>query len=193
MSGALERFKQSPVEISARADAYFHVLKYLPLQDVLAKADAWLQTETKFPKPAEWKAQIVRHTRELQILSEAESRDYLRAEALGYEDDPCVCPACVAAGLPDRAENRLRYAPLEDADGRMMYAQNAVTKAIVTPGVWLHGWGLVRWYTARASFWNTAYARCGIGEATQATLARVPFAQRLERVFVKVGTMVKAS
>lgn len=190
LSAAFDRFKQSPAEVSARADVYFHVLKKYPLTLVSAKADAWLETQVKFPKPGEWAGQVATKRVELRVMSEAESREYLRADHLGYDDpDPCACASCVAAGVQDRAETHLRYVPMELPDGRTERAKLAGRDTIVTPGQWLHGWPLVRWYEARATFWSTAYAKCGIGEQQQRKLARVPFEQRVARIFATVGGM----
>ncbi len=190
---ALEKFRGKADVIAQRADVYFHVLKGLALEDVRAKADAWLRVETTFPMPAEWRHQVTRQTVDYRVLTGDEQREYLRAERLGFEDpEPCGCVECVRAGLHDRAEHALRYVPLEDRfTGRPEQARLVLGGAIVTPGEWLHGQRLVRWYTARASFWGTAYAKYDIGASQQRAMAKVPFAQRMERIFAKAGTMTK--
>lgn len=183
LSAALNRFKQTPVEVGQKADAYFQVLKKLPLFVVVQKADAWMETQSKFPSPAQWKTQVVKTHVEIPTLTDAESREQLRAEQLHYEEpDPCDCRECAVAGLPDRAENRSRYVPIEDADGHCLKAKNAITGQIVTPGEWLHGFPLIRWYKARADFWATAYAKVGITDRQQHDLAKLPFGRRIARL-----------
>ncbi len=187
----LNAFRGKADDHALKADAYFHVLKGLALDDVRAKADAWLRTETTFPMPAEWRHQVTRTAVEPRVMTGDEAREYLRAERLGFEDpDPCGCVECVRSGILDRAEHARRYVPLEDRfTGRPEQARLVLGGAIVTPGEWLHGQRLVRWYTARASFWSTAYATYDIGASQQAQLARVPFAQRMERIFEKVKAL----
>lgn len=145
LSAALERFKQSSEEQSRRLDAYFHALKAFPLGDVIAKADTWLAKETKFPKPAEWAGVIVRKVAPLPAMSDADARDYIRAEGLRYEDTPCWCPECVTAEV---SEKPLRFVPLEPEQRKRLGDR------IVVAGRWAHGFELFRWYRSRADYYN---------------------------------------
>jgi len=184
---ALENFRGKPEVVAQKADVYFHALKSFSLEDVRAKADAWIRTESKFPKPAEWRFQVVRTVVDHRVMTALEVQEYTRADRLGFEDpEPCGCIECVRAGLQQRAEHAVRYVPLEDRfTGRPEQARLGLNGAIVTPGEWIHGQRLIGWYTARAAFWAGAYVKCGIGDQQQAKDARVPFEKRLEQLFAK--------
>lgn len=157
LAAALTRYKLDPEVRRGRLESYWHVLRKFPIELVCAKADSWLETQSEFPSPAEWAAQIVSKKADLPVLTQTESAEYWRAEQLGFEDDVhCRCRDCVAAGLPDRAVNALRYVPREDVEGRPIRARDPFSGKVITPGLWLHGVGLVRWYEARARFWALA-------------------------------------
>lgn len=185
LSHALDPYKRTPEALAAKADAYFHALKGLPLRDVTAKADAWLEREARFPKPVEWKAQIVPGpAREVRTMTDAQAREYRRAEALHYEDEPCGCPECFQAGV---SEKPLRFVPDTDAHDRTELARDPIGGRIVTGGHWAHGRELAGYYRAQADFWNTAYERGWMSQAERAKTARGSFAERLEHIFAKVA------
>jgi hypothetical protein len=145
LSAALEKYKQSPAEITQKIDAYFHVLKAFPLSDVIAKADTWLQTQVKMPKPAEWAAVVVRRLAEIPPMGEREAREWRAAEQQRWQAEPCGCQSCVEAGVNDKP---LRFVPEE------RQATEPLSQRVVTAGHWAHGWELFRWYQARADFYN---------------------------------------
>jgi hypothetical protein len=181
LSAALERYKQSPVELASKADAYFHVLKKYPLTAVIAKADQWLEREAKFPKPAEWAAVIVRRAVELPVLSQDDAKDYRRAELLGWEDTPCGCSDCLKAGVHEKP---LRFVPIEGRDGAYRKATDPLLNRTVTAGHWAHGFELFRWYDARASFYNRCLELGLRGDVLKPTKApKRPFSELMKLIF----------
>lgn len=178
LSAALHGFKQSAEEARSKLDAYFHVLKKLSLSDVIAKADRWLATETKMPKPAEWAGVVIVKSIALPVLSHVQATAWLRAEALRWEDAPCTCAECREA---DVHEKPLRFVPEftdEDRDRRVVIGERAVTA-----GHWAHGYELARYYQAQANFWNAAYTRFG-GDLLNPDAKRKqkPFLDRLQDI-----------
>ena len=184
---ALEPYKSSPEQMASRADAYFSVLKPFPLEDVIRKADTWLAKETKFPKPAEWAGVIVRKAADLPTMLDRDARDYREAERIGFEKDPCGCQSCLEAGV---SEKPLRYVPeVEDGADRVM--KDPLGNRTITAGHWAHGWELHRWYEARGAFWNRVY-ELGLMTPQQGKKAeKLPFGERLERIFTKVGELTR--
>jgi hypothetical protein len=174
LSAALEKYKQSPAEITQKIDAYFHVLKGLPLSDVIAKADTWLSTQVKMPKPAEWAAVVVRKVVDLPVLLEREAREWRKAEQQRWEDAPCGCQSCVEAGV---SEKPLRFVPEE------RQAIEPLSKRVVTAGKWAHGWDLFRWYQARADFYNRCLELGLRGERVLQPRAKRSFEDRLAAIF----------
>jgi hypothetical protein len=150
LSATLERYKQTPEELRAKADGYFHVLKRLELHEVRAKADAWLERETAMPKPAEWAGQIVRgHVVDVPQMPAVEAHEWLRAERQAWEGEACGCAECVAHGV---AETPRRFVPLVDADDRDL--RGRIGDRIVTRGEWIHGAALMRWCLAKEWFYS---------------------------------------
>lgn len=182
LSAALERFKPSSDESTARADAYFHVLKKFSLSDVIGKADRWLENETKFPKPVEWAMQIVKKRVDYRKMALTETIEHKRAESLGYEDPPCGCQSCVEAGVQERP---LRYVPDQHADDDTDIKAEDAWGRLVTTGRWIHGWELFRWYEARGAFWNHCAELGLLDPPTKKKRDRVPFEQQLESLFKK--------
>jgi hypothetical protein len=176
LSAALERFKQAPADLERRADAYFATLKGYTLAEVSAKADAWLSKETKFPAPAEWAGVIpARPALDLQVLTDAESRDYRDAERCGYERAPCECPRCVHAGVDEKPQRFVPEVGVQMRDGNR----------VVTAGYWAHGTELARWYAARANFWNRCFELGLVTIQERKTVEKRPFAERLEQLFAR--------
>lgn len=162
--------------------AYFKAMRRFPLSAVSSGKDAWIAHGTKFPKPAEWIESIPRRTAvsSVPVLLDDERLAYARAETLGFEDEPCKCEACRAAGVDHRF---LRFVPDLDDDDRDVKAQ--IGDRLVTRGHWAHGHELARWYRARDGF----YERCdALGLRTkpeQANKARPSLQQMIERIFEK--------
>ncbi len=182
LSAALASFKISPADLQSKTDAYFHVLKSLPFDVVVAKADSWLAHETKFPKPVEWKNQIIiSEAVPLEKMSDAESLEHHQAEISGYEREACGCQSCVEAGVNEKPQ---RYVPLEKpgSDWQVVTKLNRFDKA-VTAGRWIHGWELFRWYEARAGFWNHCYEIGLMDTPATKRAERIPFIERIEALF----------
>jgi len=178
LHAALAGYRSKPDEARAKADAYFHAMKHLSLSDVTAKADAWLQRESKMPKPVEWASVRISRGVEMPTFTPREEREYLRAEALHYEDAPCGCPLCFQAGVSDKP---IRFVPdftPDDRDDRVRIGER-----IVTRGHWSHGVELARYYKARADFWNRYYEMLG----KRAFPKEPPRHSRPVVDFVKVG------
>lgn len=151
LSSALDRFPPRGDELATKVDAYFHALKKYPLSEVVLKADKWLETEKKFPAPAEWAGVIVRRSVPLPTLTDAESREYRDAEKRRWEGEPCNCASCFQAGVNEKP---IRFVPDLTRDERDDAALDPVTNRLVCRGHWAHGWELARWYEAKANFYN---------------------------------------
>lgn len=152
LSATLERYKQTDAEMTAKADGYWHVLQRLELRDVEAKADAWLERETRMPKPAEWAGQIVRgQIADVPQMPDGEATEWLRAERAHWQGDICGCADCVAHGV---GETPRRFVPVFDRDDRAVQAR--IGDRIVTRGEWIHGASLMRWHLAREAFYASA-------------------------------------
>lgn len=135
-------------EIQQISALYFKVLSRFPLPAVDAGADAWIEKGARFPKPAEWIKTIPRGaTATLPTMTADEATEHRRAVALHYEDEPCNCVECTAAGVTHRF---LRYVPESDADDRDI--RRLLDSKPVTVGHWAHGEELQRWYAARDAY-----------------------------------------
>jgi hypothetical protein len=181
LHAALAGFRIQPSELNAKVDAYFHVLKRLPLHEVSAKADRWLAKETKFPKPAEWASVVHVVAAEIPTLAEAEARAWLDAEQHGWEGQPCHCDRCAAAGLTELQP--LRFVPEATRDGQDRHVR--IGQRTVTTGHWAHGPELARWYLARGNFWNHVAELGLMDQAQQKKAAKLPFEKRIEAIFAK--------
>lgn len=131
---------------------YFRALRRYDLGDLERAADVWIGRETRFPKPAEWANAIPRPEVVRRVMSTTEAQGYLRAETLGYQDQPCGCLLCIEAGVQEKP---IRFVP-EDLETGDLLVMNPITNKLVTAGHWAHGWELFRWYEARANH----YDRC---------------------------------
>jgi hypothetical protein len=147
-------------DVTDLGSSYFKALRRRTLKEVSAGADAWLEHGRFFPKPAEWLRSIPRQMERpaVQAMAEDEAREYRRAEGLRYEDQPCRCRECVAAGISDKP---LRFVPEFTADDADRKVFDPIGKREVTAGHWAHGAELARWYVARADFWNAYYTAIG--------------------------------
>jgi hypothetical protein len=189
LSAALERtFRQTPEELTARIDAYFVVLKKLPLGVVIAKADAWLERESKMPKPAEWAAVAPKRlVVDLPTLTPAEAEEWLDAESRMWEREPCECVSCVHAGVSTLPQ---RFVPELDAYDRDVRALIGSRPQPITRGHWAHGDELGRYWRAREEFWHRMKQLFpGLKLTNQGALTadETPRHQRKDAEFVQVG------
>lgn len=185
LSHALNAFKQTPEQIHAKADAYFHALKKFPFTDVCAKADAWLQTEAKFPKPVEWANQVVRHERPpLHVLTTAEATTYRDAERQGWEAPPCECARCLQAGVHEKP---IRFVPEFDRHDVSEKVVDPIGNRIVVAGHWAHGRELAGYYEAWAGFWNRCLELGLLSVKERANVEQEPIEKRLEKIFSRIG------
>lgn len=153
----MQTFQQLRTVFPLRADAvevqqiqglYFRVLQRYPIAAVVAAAARWIEHGKRFPKPAEWVRTIPKATAaKLPPLVGDEAEEHVRAAGLGYQDDPCCCVACKAAGVDHRF---LRYVPDADADDRDVHA--LAGGKVVARGHWAHGEELAAWYRAHDAF-----------------------------------------
>lgn len=127
---------------------YFKALRRFPLGAVIAGSSIWMERGQRFPKPADWIGAIPRREKiTLPEMSHDEAEEYLRAEGLHYEDEPCRCLLCKAAGVDHRF---LRYVP--DVDDTDRDVRMKIGDRVVVRGHWAHGDQLQRWYIAREKF-----------------------------------------
>lgn len=168
-------------EIQDVMASYFKALRRFPMPQVRDGAEICLTRSKRFPKPAEWIESIpkARVRPELQQLTNAEIATYLRAERLAYDDEPCKCDLCRAAGVDHRF---LRFVPDFDRDDCEMRA--LIGEREIVRGHWAHGEELRRWYAAKEAFW----AEFGAAVRAKSMLkrpAKIPFRQRIEEIFKK--------
>jgi len=139
----------NPSELDATMGSYFNLLRHHSLEAVTAGANTYMATGKFFPKPAQWREAIPGSSLAETVpeMSHSEAREYLRASAKGWQDDPCGCPSCIEAGVTHRF---LRHVPDEDRDGRDV--RMSIGGRVVAQGHWAHGWELARWYAAKEAF-----------------------------------------
>lgn len=171
-----------PHELQQVGLAYFKAMRRFPLSAVSSGKDAWLAHGTKFPKPAEWIESIPRRSAvsTVPVFSDEERLAYVRAETLCYEDEPCKCAECRAAGVDHRY---LRFVPDFDDDDRDVKAR--LGDRLVTRGHWAHGQELGRWYRAHDAFHESCEASLGTRFEKQAAAEGVPLEKIIERIFEK--------
>jgi hypothetical protein len=151
------RLRGERAETDLVRDSYFKALRRYTLQQVRAGADAWTQRGKFFPKPAEWIEAIPRRQigADMFAMSAEQAHEWRRAEALRWEDRPCLCHACKTAGV---SEKPLRFVPEFTEDDRDRKVK--LDDRIVTAGHWAHGDELARWYQAKGDFYEKFYALC---------------------------------
>ena len=169
-------------EIRDVSASYFKAFRRWNLKDLEAGAEIWIRTGKRFPKPAEWLDSIPKRTRvvELPAMTDAESAAYLRAELKGFEDDPCGCLECQAAGVTHRY---LRFVPDVTADEQDRKVKDLPRDRIVTAGHWAHGAELQRWYLGRDQFYALKSPLGGVNPKTGEP--KVSFEKRLEQIFAQ--------
>ena len=135
---------------------YFRILESASLSDVLAAAKSCLETRRTFPKAADWLAALPGGGNtaavDCRLIGVDELEDYHRAERLHYEDAPCACLLCQAAGTTGIA---LRFVPDFTHEGRTEQAFDRVRNRVVVVGHWAHGEELWRWHAARTAFYGS--------------------------------------
>jgi len=153
---ATYRLRLKVDDMNALAANYFGVLRSYPLAAVLAAGTACLSKYRTFPKVVDWVDAITRNEvgapPDVRIMSMVEAAEYQRAERQHWDDDPCDCLLCRAAGIV----RRLRFVPDVTDDGRDEKAFCPPKNRIVVAGHWAHGAELVRWYDARDHFFGLA-------------------------------------
>ncbi|HLX21656.1 MAG TPA: hypothetical protein VKR23_16035 [Gaiellaceae bacterium] len=175
------RFRASPIELKQITQAYFKAFKGRPLPVVVAGAEAWIEKGGRFPKPAEWIAAMPRAgVLDRPLMGKAEAAEWTRAERLRWEDLPCACVACLAAGI----DRPLRFVPEVDEDGRDRHVVDPSGR-LVTSGHWAHGVELLVWYAAKDAF----YARCQKlelrGDPLTPKPKRISVKERKDKIFWK--------
>lgn len=164
-------------ETQRLTSSYFKALRRFHLTDVQAGADAHIASGIHFPKPAEWIGKIPPRKRtQLRRMTDADAREYRRAELLGYEDAPCSCALCQEAGVTERP---IRFVPDADDNDRDIKVEDPIGNREVTEGHWAHGAELRRWYEARADFWNLYYTLKGATTPKEKRQAKRSFEERL--------------
>lgn len=140
-------------ERSRMTGDYFRILRKYPLAAIQAGAETWMQRGKYFPKPAEWIDAIPKRNEQavsnVPEIPPQKAEDYRRAELKRFEGQPCSCHECVESGVTERPT---RFVPETDADDNAVVMRDG--EKLVTPGVWIHGYALARYYKARADFYN---------------------------------------
>jgi hypothetical protein len=148
------RLKLKAADLDTLAQTYFRVLAPCwSIDEVLAGGRVCLEKHRRFPKVADWLAELpsrspspTRSTdHRWMTADEMEAHD--RAAHLAYQDHPCDCRGCVAAGVSDKP---LRFVPNDDGER----AYHARRQQVEDVGHWAHGDQLARWYAARETFFN---------------------------------------
>lgn len=139
---------------------YFRALRRFPLDQIKAGAEVWLQRGKYFPKPAEWIDAIPKQSAHaastLPQATPQQAQDARRAEQMRFEGHPCRCAECVESGVTERPT---RFVPVEDANGEIVRVLDGERE--MTPGKWIHGYELARWYAAQAEFYAKYRAAFG--------------------------------
>jgi hypothetical protein len=167
-------------ELQLVGASYFKALRRYPLSAVQAGAEVWLQRGKRFPRPAEWIESIPpRNTAPgLKQLSELDAANYRRAEQLRYEDAPCGCSSCKAAGVSDKP---LRFVPEFDEYDRDAHA--LLGERVITTGHWAHGAELAGYYRAKAEFYAKVHAMFGAETKAEKRKVQKSFEERLKEIF----------
>jgi hypothetical protein len=151
--GAFQR-KLKPAEQRDASRTYFLTMEDEPLELVLEAGKRCIQSFKHFPRVSEWLTEVQalkpaailpldrRHTTvtEGNIQEEAKRRH--------YQDAPCACDGCCAAGVQDKP---VRFVPtIIGVEEERAFNQQRQRVEIV--GHWAHGEELRRWYASRRAF-----------------------------------------
>jgi hypothetical protein len=138
--------------------SYFKILQEFTLADVFEGAKRVVEKQRAFPKPIDWLRAIPKppppQSSEL-VMTDDQAEEWQRAERLRYDDAPCGCSSCVAAGVSDKP---VRFVPEFTADGRERRLRNLRLDRVVTAGHWAHGTELAGYYRAKAAFYDRFHA-----------------------------------
>jgi len=149
------RLKLKPVEVEELTRTYFRVLESYPLEEVLRAGKTCLTKSRKFPRPADWIAELAGALppcpKDQRQMTLAEMDDLDRAKRLRYRDHPCLCSDCCRAGVDER---ELRFVPTLRLDEEEERAFNPRRNGPEVVGHWAHGEELRRWYEARGNFYE---------------------------------------
>lgn len=177
------RFRASPLELTQVTHAYFKAFRSRALSAVIAGADAWITKGQRFPKPFEWLEAMPRpgaKPANVPTLNQDEAEEWYRAERLGWEDAPCACVVCTAAGVTDKP---LRFVPEVDEHDRDRKVYEPIRSRTVTAGHWAHGEELVRWYVAKEKFFREFRALSARGSVRVPGTKKQRFYDRIEDIF----------
>jgi hypothetical protein len=133
---------------------YFKILDAHAIDEVIAAGKRCIEKLKRFPMAADWLGELAYTAApacpaDRRTMHAAEADDLARATALCFEDEPCGCVQCDAAGVTDRP---LRFVPTELGPDEYERAFNLRTGKVEIVGHWAHGDELHRWYAARDVF-----------------------------------------
>jgi hypothetical protein len=142
------------------ARSYFKILSEHPLGDVFDAAKHVIEKQRSFPKPIDWLRAIPKRlpTPTEPDMTDKQAAEWYRAERLRWEDTPCSCLLCQAAGV---TEKPLRFVPEFTDTDRERRVRNARLERVVTAGQWAHGDELAGYYRAKADFYERFYQSLG--------------------------------
>jgi hypothetical protein len=148
-------FRVKPVEAESLSRTYFRALLPYTLQAVLDAGKALLGTSKHFPRVAEWLdvlGPIALAPTDHRHMTVAEMDEKADAEKKRYEGPPCLCSACVRAGV---VHQFLRFVPTVTHDGETeLYAFTSRRNVLEIVGHWAHGEELLRYYAAKTAFFS---------------------------------------
>jgi hypothetical protein len=155
------RLRVPPEDLSTMTRTYFRVLECYALADVLHAGRTCLETSKTFPKVADWLAVLTGAApgppptkgSASPAPGASDVDRQTQAAAMRYQDRPCECDDCTAAGV---ANLPIRFVPTLWADGSDERAYNPRRQQVEIVGHWAHGEELRRWYDARAAFFEHA-------------------------------------
>lgn len=152
------RVRLKAAELEELSSTYYKLLEAVPLDAVIVAGKVCLTKFKRFPRAAEWLEALPAGTgptiaADLRTMGHDEAREYIRAEGLRYQDQPCGCLTCQAAGVTALP---LRFVPEFTVDGRDERAYHPLKQKAVTSGRWIHGDDLRRWWLAREACFASA-------------------------------------
>lgn len=177
-----------PDDLAELARTYFLVLEDGTIEEVLQAAKQCLGTCRRFPKPATWLQTLMQArpapdppsgepTRsDVRTMSAEETAVFLEAERLHYEDAPCYCLHCQAAGVTALP---IRFVPTVNRDGDEERAYCPLKRQVVIAGHWAHGAELQRWHAARDHCFKLAPTH--VLAELRLKMAKVDFSKPIEK------------
>lgn len=148
------RLKLKPSEREQLTRTYFKILDQHAIEDVVAAGKRCVEKHRTFPKAADWLAELAHVTAAVcppdrRQMGIGEADELARAEAMRFDDGPCYCDECVAAGVDGMPR---RFVPLTVDGDELERAFNPRRARVEVVGHWAHGAELARWYAARDEF-----------------------------------------